>query len=154
MPHSRWGSSGDDSGMTLIELIVVLLIISVAVGLSTVFYANRLPSARLGAAGRELSSALRQARLLARMHGETTTVTINLDTGRYAIGERPAKSIPPGIQVRALDEATGEMAVGEVRIVFYDSGAVEGKTILLSVNKRQLIVRMDPIVGSVVLKGS
>jgi general secretion pathway protein H len=140
--------------VTLIELIIVLVIITIAVGISGVFYANSLPSARLGAAAREISAAIRQARLLARTHGETTAVTINLDTRRYALTGHTSRAIPPGINVRVLDEIAGEVTRGEVSIVFYDSGAVEGGTIVLSVNKRQLLVKVDPIVGAIIMKDS
>jgi general secretion pathway protein H len=151
---SRIGRPGRSSGVTLIELIIVLVIITIAVGISGVFYANSLPSARLGAAGREISAAIRQARLLARTHGETTAVTINLDTRRYAITGHTSRAIPAGINVRVLDEIAGEVTRGEVSIIFHDSGAVEGGTIILSVNKRQLIVKVDPIVGAIILKDS
>jgi prepilin-type N-terminal cleavage/methylation domain-containing protein len=140
------------SGFTLIELTVVLFLMALLVSLSAVFFGNTLPSAKLSATGRELAATIRQARSLAQLNGTSQTVLFNLDTRRYGIEGRGAKSIPPEIGIKVLDPLFGEVQGGTYRILFEATGGVEGATIDLWNRNRLLRIFTDPIVGTVTLK--
>ena len=140
------------SGFTLLELIIVLFLMSLILGLSTIFFANSLPSSRLNAAAREMSATIRHARHLALINGEKQTMIINLDSRYYSIEGIARKNIPSGITLKVIDPLLGEIRKGEYPIIFNATGAMEGGTIVLSTEKKTVTIQLDPVVGSVVIK--
>ena len=139
-------------GFTLLEIMMVMVLVLIILGISTVFFSSMLPSQNLNAAGRELSAMLRFARLLATNTGEPRTVFVDLETGRYGIQGVQTRRIPQGITVRITDALEGEIVRGQYSIVFNESGGVPWGRITLSGGKRVLTIELDPVVGAVVLK--
>jgi prepilin-type N-terminal cleavage/methylation domain-containing protein len=140
------------SGFTLIELTIVLFLMALMLGLSTLFFANTLPSSRLNAAGRELSATIRQARSLAQSNGTAQTVVLDFDARKYGIEGRGARSLPQDVGIRVIDPLYGAVQQGTYRVSFDATGGVEGAAIELWNNKRLLRIVTDPIVGTVTLK--
>lgn len=139
-------------GFTLIELIIVIVIIVLVVGMSTLFFASTVPSAKLNGLSRELSSMIKQARLAAQNKGETQILIIDLDTKTYGIEGRDAKTIPPEITAKIIDPLLGEIMRGKYSLIFHDTGGIEGGTILLTYGKKNIAIETDPVVGSIVVK--
>jgi hypothetical protein len=131
---------------------MVLFLMTLMVSLSALFFGNSLPSTKLNATGRELSATIRQARSLAQLKGTSQAVLVNLDTRRYGIEGRGARSIPPEIGIKVTDPLLGEVQGGTYRIVFEATGGVEGAIIDLWNKKRIMRIVTDPIVGTVTLK--
>jgi len=140
------------SGFTLLEVILVLFLMSLILGLSTIFFANTLPSNRLNATAREISATIRHARDLALINGEKQTMTINLDSRYYRLEGVSQKNIPSGITLKVIDPLLGEIRQGEYLLIFNATGAMEGGTIVLSTEKKTVTIQLDPVVGSVVIK--
>jgi general secretion pathway protein H len=145
-------SRPDPKGFTLLELIIVLFLITLILGLSTIFFANILPSNRFNATIRNISATIRQARTLSQTLGKEQTITIDLDSKKYGIEGRGVKDIPSDIYIKVIDPLSGEIHSGEYQLVFHTIGGVEGGTIVLWNNKKTVSIRMDPVVGSVVVK--
>jgi type II secretion system protein H len=143
---------GREKGFTLLEVIIVITLVVLILGLTTLFFGNALPRARLNSAARELSAMMRYAKILAQNNGELQTVLINLDTGRYGIEGVQTRNIPEGINIRVTDPVTGEVSRGDYAVLFHESGIAEGGTITLRNAKRTVNIEIDPIVGSVILK--
>lgn len=141
------------NGFTLLEIIIVLALITLVLGLSSVFFAGFLPSAKANAAGRELSGLIRHARSLARMNNESRSVVIDLDGRTYGIEGSAVKSFPPEALIKVIDPVAGEIARGRYPIVFSPAGGTSGGTIVLSWGKKVVRIELDPIVGAVLLKG-
>jgi len=141
-----------NSGFTLLELIIVLFLIALILGLSTILFVNILPSSRLNATAREMSATIRHAKHLALINGEKQTITINLDSGSYGMEGIVHKNIPSGITIKVIDPLLGEIRNGEYTIIFSATGGIEGGTIVLSTNKKTASIQLDPVVGSVVIK--
>jgi general secretion pathway protein H len=139
-------------GFTLLELLLVLSLIVLMVGLSTVFFANALPSVRLASTGREMAAMLRDARLQARNDGESRKVIIDFDRRRFGIEGKGGRSIPSGVMAAVMDPEIGEVSRGAYPFVFTDSGGAQGGTIHLWTTKKKLRIEMDPLVGSVVVR--
>jgi general secretion pathway protein H len=139
-------------GFTLLEVIIVILLMTLILGMTTVFFAGFLPSARFSAAGREMSAVIRHARSLARMNMEKKTVIIDLDSRVYGIEGLITKSFPPELKITVLDPVSGEMNRGIYPIVFHPTGGMEGGTIILSGSKKIMRIETDPISGTVVIK--
>jgi len=139
-------------GFTLLEIIMVMVLVLIVLGISTVFFSGMLPSQNLNAAGREMSAMLRFAKLLATNTGEPRTVFVDLETGRYGIQGVQTRRIPQGITVKITDVLEGEITRGQYSILFSGSGGVPFRRITLSGGKRVLHIELDPVVGAVVLK--
>jgi len=142
----------EGAGFTLLELTIVLFIISLILGLSTVFFANLLPSSRLDATAKNISSTIRYARSLARISGEIQFVTIDFDSRKYGIEGRGEESIPSEINIKVIDPLSGEVSSGKYRLRFNTAWGIEGGTIVLWNKKRTVNIEVDPIVGAVVIK--
>jgi len=154
-PSHKYGTKSLKSmcgGFTLLEIIIVITLIVLILGFTTLFFGNSLPGARLNSAARELSAMMRYAKMLAQNNGEPQAVLINLDTGRYSIEGVQTKNLPEGINIRVTDSVAGEVSKGDYAFLFHESGISEGGTITLWNAKRTLNIELDPIVGSVILK--
>lgn len=138
-----------NSGFTLLELIVVMLLISIIFGIAGVVFSGRLSSSRFDAAVRELTATMRHARALSRITGEKQTFSLNLDSKRYGIAGKGEKGFSPDIRIRVADPLTGETDHGRYDFLFYPAGNADGGTILLSDEKRKAEIALDPVVGAV-----
>lgn len=136
----------------LIELIIVLFFIILIIGLSTVFFANSLPSSKFNATVREIAANIRYAKTSAKIKGENQIFYIDLDSKQYGTDNTSPKNIPPNINVKAIDPFLGEIYKGRYQVLIYTSGGLEGGTIIVSDNKRAATIHLDPVVGSIVVK--
>lgn len=140
------------AGFMLIELIIVLFIITLIIGLSTVIFANSLPSSKFNAIVREITSNIRYAKTNAKLKGENQIFYIDLDSRQYGANGAPPKSLPSNINVKVIDPFLGEIHKGRYQAIFYSSGGLEGGTIIIFDNKRVATIYLDPIIGSIVVK--
>ncbi len=141
-----------NNGFTLIEILVVITLIVLILGFTTLFFGNALPGARLNSAARELSAMMRYAKLLAQNNGEPQVVLINLDTGRYNIEGVQTKNLPEDVSISVTDPVAGEVSTGNYAFLFHESGISEGGTITLRTTRKTVNIELDPIIGSVILK--
>jgi general secretion pathway protein H len=142
----------DESGFTLLEVILVLLLSLLILGLVMVSFSGMLSSARLQATVREFSTTLRQARDLARIHGEEQGWTINLDSGEYGVEGRKVRKIPSNLELKIVDSINGEIRSGQYRLVFEPNGGMEGATFQLSNKKKSFAIELDPLLGALVTR--
>ncbi|MBI5849104.1 MAG: prepilin-type N-terminal cleavage/methylation domain-containing protein [Nitrospirae bacterium] len=140
------------SGFTLLELIIVLFLITLMLGLSSVFFANTLPSGRFNATAREIAATIRQAKHLAQRKGEKQIVTINMDTNSYGIEGQTGKILPSGISFKVIDPLAGEITSGIYQIAFRMTGSTEGGTIIVWNNAKAAQINIDPVAGAVIIR--
>jgi len=134
------------NGFTLLEMIIVLFLITLIVGLSSVYFAGFLPSAKINAAGREITGMIRYARSLARMNMESRTIMIDLDNRTYGIEGLGKKYFPPDALIRVIDPFLGDEIIrGKYPIVFNPIGGMTGGTIILSMGKKEIRIDLDPV---------
>ena len=137
-------------GFTMIELLVVIFIMTLALGLSAAVFTRALPSSRLDASVRELTAALKQSRAQAIAKGERRVLVLNLDERRYGPEGKEPRQWPDDVAISVDDPLVGEVVRGEYRFVFHPTGASEGGTVVLSAGKKKLLVDVDPVIGAVV----
>ncbi len=142
----------NESGFTLLEVIIVLMLSLLILGLVTGSFTRLLSSAKLQATVREFSASLRQARDLAKIHGERQGWTVDLDAREYGIDGRKAKKIPSNLELKIVDSINGEIQSGQYHLVFEPNWSMEGATFLLSDKKRAFKVELDPLLGAVVTR--
>ena len=145
--HGR--KAGRPRGFTLLELIIVMALASLVLGLSALFFANTVPSARLASTGREISATIRQMRFLAQNRGEDLALIFDLDARIYGMEGYRVRRIPSEISIKAVDGVYGEIIHGKYPIIFRATGGVEGGMIVLGYRKKAVLIEMDPVVGSV-----
>lgn len=141
-----------NNGFTLLELIIVMLLITIILGFSTVFFANILPSNKFNASVRDIAATIRHARHLAQAKGENQIIIIDLDSKKYGIEHLPEKNIPSGIDIKILDPESSEITHGKYQLVFHAIGGVEGSTIVLWNKKKIVNIQIDPVAGSIIIK--
>jgi len=150
MPGLQYKSK--NAGFTLLELIIVIFLITLILGLSTLFFANMLPSNRFNATVRNISSAMKYARSLALIQGKPHTLTIDLDAKKYSIEGRGTKDIPDDMNIKVIDPMSGELSTGQYQFVMHPAGNIEGGTIVVWNAKKTVTIQLDPVVGVVVIK--
>lgn len=138
-----------NSGFTLLELIVVLLLISLIAGISVVTFTGALSSGKLDATARSLVAAMKHARVMAIMNGEAQSVFVDLDTGTYGIEGRDGRPFPKGITVAVTDLLDVRQTSGRSLFTFDPLGSIQGGEIILSTPKRSVAVRPDPLVAAI-----
>lgn len=151
-------SRGPRAGFTLLELVVVLFLISIAVSIVSASLVPALNSSKLEAAAVDISSAMRQARTLAGLKGREEDVLINLDSKNFGIEDasgvqQRSKHIGAGINIKAIGITGDEVASGVYKIAFFPSGAVEGGSIIVWNRKKWFEISPDPIMGFIESSG-
>ena len=139
-------------GFTLLEVIIVTLLITLVIGISTVFFANTLTSSTFNTTVRDISSSIRYARSLAQIHGERKTVTIDLDERTFTIEGKGAREIPSDMNIKIVDPLQGEIFEGKYQFIANALGGIQGGTIVLWNEKKTVSIQPDPIVGSLVVQ--
>ena len=139
-------------GFVLLELIVVLFLISLIMGITLIFFANFLPSNRLDATARNISSTIKHARALAQIYSQRQIVAFDLDARHYGIEGRELRDIPDGIGVKIVDPMSGDITEGKYNFLLHVAGNIEGGTIVVWNAKKSITIQPDPLVGSVLIR--
>jgi general secretion pathway protein H len=148
--------SRGEAGFTLLEMIVVLAIAGLMIGLAVGTGSPISAATRVSIAAREISGALRAARLQAITADRPVAVTFDLTDHRYRIGAGDWRSISSEIAVRLLttrDEVVrsagggGDRIGGRVR--FNPDGSSTGGRVTLSGGGRTVWLGIDWISGRV-----
>ncbi|GAB4540115.1 MAG: hypothetical protein Fur0020_09120 [Thermodesulfovibrionia bacterium] len=136
-------------GFTLLELIIVISLITLILGLSTVFLAGSLSSSRLSSTVRDMVTAIRHARNLAQTTGTDKSLIIDIDSKEYSIDGDVRREIPHDVNIKVVDDVNGrEIDSGSFRMVFYAGGGIEGGRIILWNEKKGYAIDIDPITGA------
>jgi len=135
-------------GFTLLELIIVISLITLILGLSTVVLVGRLSSSRLDSTARDIVTTIKRAHSLAQSSGTSKPITIDMDSRVYSIDGDVKKEIPHDVNIKVIDNVKGEeINNGIYRMVFHSTGGIEGGRIILWNDKKRHVIETDPIVG-------
>lgn len=134
-------------GFTFIEILIVLFLMSLIVGITTIFFANTLPAAKHKAAARELATTIKYARHLALMKNENQIVSIDLDARNYSIKGRETRSIDPEISVTVYNKDANTNPVREGKYIIHcdTTSGSEWNTIDLIRKDKIITIKSDPI---------
>jgi general secretion pathway protein H len=129
------------TGFTLLEILIVLAILSLAVALAVPYLERQTSRAALAAAAQQVRAALTTARSDAIT--QDREVTIAGDIGGYRLdGVRHAFPASPGIRVEVR---------GGTRISFFPSGGTSGGELILRDANETVAIDIEALTGRAIL---
>lgn len=139
-------------GFTLLELLVVLVIASLAVSLVGPAFQRILPGLTLEAESRKLESLLRHARSQAILSGTRVVISQDVDSGGLLLSYRDAPyTLPERFSLQLQGGPGGsDPFIGGAQIRFYPRGDSSGGSLSLSLDEdRSEDIRVDWLSGRV-----
>lgn len=158
------------SGMTLLEILLIITIIGIMLTLFGLSYVRSIRSAELREAAAQVATDLRRARSQVQRSSTNITLSWTPDSeGRvsaYTVGTDPARSLPNGVTLKCVSGCTapaGAPAGTNYNSITYtapygelatQNGAINGKRFVLSspaTGITPLEVRVVGVTGKVIL---
>ncbi|UQI28485.1 GspH/FimT family pseudopilin [Pseudomonas bijieensis] len=136
------------SGFTLLEMLAVLVLISIAFMLLASGITRGLTHARERQSMNELLQSLRQARTQAIVEGRPMSLLFDLDSTCYRVEQFPLRCLSAGTQLR-IETAEG-LGKG-VRMIFYPDGSSSGGNLSLKNASREARIDVGWLTGNVSL---
>lgn len=145
-------SPSTQRGFTLLELMLVLLLMSLAAGLAAPLLGSGSGTLEAKSAARQLAAGLRKARSLAVSGQQETVLTLDLAQHRFQVsGDARAYRLPAGLDL-ALYTAQSEQLqeqVGSIR--FFPDGSSTGGRITIAAGDRKTQVDITWLTGKVAI---
>lgn len=147
-------SAGNNSGFTLVELLVVLAILALALTVVPPSLTGAIDSARFNSTQRDLVSALRYARSRAVNSQQATSVDINVKQGTMQVaGRQRTLSIPDGVALTLVTAQREQLSAYEGAIRFYPDGSSTGGQVRFRQNDWVWSIDVDWLTGRVSTTG-
>jgi general secretion pathway protein H len=139
-------------GVSLIELIVVVVLIAAATALAASVMGVGLPGQQLRNASREMAAQLRYTRAQAIVTGKSQTFSVDARTREWQAPNRRHGQIPSGISLSATGARIEQTRPDIVAIRFFPEGAATGGRIVLSRERAAWQIDVEWLTGEVTVK--
>lgn len=138
------------SGFTLVEMLVVLLIASLAFAAIPPLLSAAMPGTELKGAARQLAASLRYARYQAITERREVALILDLEGRRYSLqGEGRVSRLPEDLSLALTTGHTEVIGERQGMIRFFPDGSSSGGRIELASGKRSSSVDVDWLTGRV-----
>lgn len=145
-------SAGNNSGFTLVELLVVLAVLALAVVPPSL--TGAIDSARFKSTQRDLVSALRYARSQAINSRQAASVDINVKQGTMQVaGRQRTLSIPDDVALTLVTAQRERLSAHEGAIRFYPDGSSTGGQVRFRQKDRVWSIDVEWLTGRVSTTG-
>ena len=145
-------SAGCADGVTLLELLIVLMLIALIAGLTIPVFSGGVSTTELKSAAREVAAGLRLARGQAISQRSDAVLELDVAARSFRVPPDPrVHTLPSGIDLK-LFTAQRDLVndqVGAVR--FYADGGSNGGRITLAAGERKFDVDIDWLTGRVAI---
>lgn len=138
-------------GVSLIELLVVIVLIAGVTALAASVMTAGLPGQQLRAAARELAAQLRYTRAQAIVSGKQQVFLLNADTHRWQAPNRRHGRLPESVKIQATVARIEQPEEGVAAIRFFPEGASTGGRFVLSNANAAWQLDVDWLTGQVKL---
>jgi len=150
----RTGSDTRQQGMTLLELLVVLVIASLMLALVAPNVGNVLPGSELKAFARQSAGLLRELRSEAVVQSRIRRLALDREGRLYRSGDRTPARWPDGVEVQLdggdVPDFYRDPFLTEPALLFFPDGSSNGGTLTLSrVGTGHYTVAVDALSGRV-----
>ena len=143
-------SAGNNSGFTLVELLVVLAILALALAVIPPSLTGAVDSARFKSTQRDLVSALRYARSRAVNSQQAASVNINVKQGTMqVVGRQRTLSIPDDVALTLVTAQREQLSAYEGAIRFYPDGSSTGGQVHLRRGEQVFVIDVNWLTGRV-----
>ncbi|MDH3473803.1 MAG: GspH/FimT family pseudopilin [Rhodospirillales bacterium] len=150
MTAARKAATNHKAGFTLVELLVVMVIMGLVLAFAPLAMHSMMPSLEVQAAARQLGGALRNARSIAIRDNREATLTLDLETRRYALdGDRKVREIDEDIEVKLLTATSEQLDEEVASIRFFPDGTSTGGAVTLSGGGASYAVQVDWLTGRI-----
>lgn len=139
-------------GISLIELIVVVVLIAAATALAASVMGAGLPGQQLRNASRELAAQLRYTRAQAIVTGKSQTFSIDARTREWQAPNRRHGQLPRELNLVATGARIEQTRPDVVAIRFFPEGAATGGRIVLSRERAAWQIDVEWLTGEVTVK--
>ena len=148
------GASSGESGFSLFELIVVLMIVAIASGLAAPGIQSGWRSREVRSGTRDLAAIMRGLRERAVRRGVEQEIVLEADGQTYSWTDGKETSLPGGATITGIRGGWRDQD-GRVRVIFYPNGGSTGVSLIVAQadgDSLSFNVRVDPMLGSVVIQ--
>lgn len=150
MKLRMWSVGSDAAGFTLLELLVVLTIATLALTVALPRFAALLPGAELKSYSQQTAALLRLARSQAIATGDTVTLTLDTEQQQTLLsGQAPGHPWPTGVKLTL--SGTGQQLPADApgELTFYPDGTSSGGTLQVASERRRYRIQVDWLTGRV-----
>jgi general secretion pathway protein H len=154
VPRPAQGARTRESGFSLFELIVVLMIIAIASGLAAPGIQSGWRSREVRSGTRDLAAIMRGLRERAVRRGVEQELVLEADGQTYSWTDGKETSLPGGATITGIRGGWRDQD-GRVRVIFYPNGGSTGVSLVVAQadgDSLSFNVRVDPMLGSVVIQ--
>ena len=139
-----------DSGVSLLEFVVVLAIIAAAVALAVPAFRGAARTPPLQPLAIRVAADLRMARSVAMAQNRPVHVTIDTLARSYRIEPGPTAVVLPGtVALFVLAPDASQSGADTWTLVFYPDGSATGGGLALSDQRRSVKILIDWMTGAV-----
>lgn len=142
-------SNTSESGITLLEMLAVLSILSISLILIAPNIKGPLKRATFQAEAQKLVETLESARALAIQKNESVEFTINVAEKTYHNSRNRAERTFPDDMSITVETAANDVIDNEAIISFYPDGSAKGAEIELIQNDRGVFISIDWLLGDI-----
>ncbi|MBK6726181.1 MAG: GspH/FimT family pseudopilin [Xanthomonadales bacterium] len=136
-------------GFSLVELVAVLMLIAIVAGTAALSISGSLAGAKIRAAVRDLTAALRQTRGLAIVKGEERSLEIDVEARTYQVPGKNPVQLPEELQMKLLTAATEQTGDSKGMIRFFPDGSSSGGRVTLTRDRHEWRVEIAWLTGEV-----
>ena len=148
----RRGRRPPDAGVTLVELLVVLMLMAIIAAIAIPMLGPGVSNAELRSAARQVAAGLRMARDDAVATRTDTRLTLDLEHRTFQIERDPrVHALPRELEMKLFTAQSDivDEHVGAIR--FYPDGGSTGGRVTLSAGERKFDVDVDWLTGRVAI---
>ncbi|WP_223232765.1 GspH/FimT family pseudopilin [Pseudomonas brenneri] len=147
MPTWEVGNSVRQQGFTLLEMLAVLVLLSIAYTLLAAGITRGITSVRERQSVTELMQGMRQARAQAIFEGRPVSLHFDLLKACYGGQQRPLRCLNSNLQLRV--EVAAALAGETVAITFYPDGSSSGGNVRVTSASGEARIDVSWLTGNV-----